>query len=306
MIWAAERNTQQGRLIAGFLQAAVDVPREQRAVIAGGLPGAAKDAALGQHGIDRSRYLVLSIDAVLADMAARGLIAVAPGRSPLAGAGDVHAEAQHVAKRIALVAVNDGRNVLLDVTVASRPATEAWAYALRFADYAVTAVFADIAIEDSVAWAAAARQRGEEAYARGHGHGGRLIPAAAIRALASPAIAQARNSISWASGAEPASVTAGSTPGTGLAGGAVTAMIDAYRRGERDLDDLGLEFRARRWPLVPPVCPPGLEQAEAAIDDIEPYVPGSFDDVILAYDLGRLNDAEYEFLAGAAACSVGG
>ena len=81
-------------------------------------------------------------------------------------------------------------------------------------------------------------------------------------------------------------------------------MIAAYRRGQLGLEGLGLEFRARRWPDVPPACPPGLEQASAAIDDLEPYVPGSFDDVVLAYDLGRLDDQEYDFLAGSAACSA--
>jgi hypothetical protein len=33
-------------------------------------------------------------------------------------------------------------------------------------------------------------------------------------------------------------------------------------------------------------------------------VPGSFDDVVLAYDLGQLSDDEYEFLAEAASVSA--
>jgi hypothetical protein len=72
------------------------------------------------------------------------------------------------------------------------------------------------------------------------------------------------------------------------------------RDGRISLDDLSLEFRARRWPQVPDVCPPELEQARDAIDDPEPYVPGSFDDVVLAYDLGWLSDADYDVLATAA------
>ena len=63
MIWTGERNRQQGRLVAGMYQAAAGVPCERSAVIAGGLPGADKDAALGQSGVDRSRYLTVSIDA---------------------------------------------------------------------------------------------------------------------------------------------------------------------------------------------------------------------------------------------------
>jgi hypothetical protein len=81
----------------------------------------------------------------------------------------------------------------------------------------------------------------------------------------------------------------------------VTAMLASYRAGQITLEDLGLEFRARRWPAVPAACPPDLEQARVALDDPEPYVPGSFDDVVLAYDLGQLSDQEYEFLASAAA-----
>ena len=70
-----------------------------------------------------------------------------------------------------------------------------------------------------------------------------------------------------------------------------------------------------RWPggsgpgaghAVPPVTPPGMEEAAAAIDDPEPYVPGSFDDVVRAYDRGWITDPDYEALAAAAAAGVRG
>ncbi len=134
MIWIADRNREQGELVAEILRAAAVVPRERSAVMAGGLPGAAKDAVLERHGVDRSRYRTISIDGVLAAMAAHHLIPGVEGRSPLAAAHLAHAEAQYVAKRIALVAVNEGWNVILDVSLASRPSAESWAYALRFAD----------------------------------------------------------------------------------------------------------------------------------------------------------------------------
>ena len=85
MIWTGERNRQQGRLVAGMYQAAAGVPCERSAVIAGGLPGADKAAALDRSGVDRSRYLTVSIDAVLDRMAAAGLIPVTDGLSPLSG-----------------------------------------------------------------------------------------------------------------------------------------------------------------------------------------------------------------------------
>jgi hypothetical protein len=300
VIWTGERNRQQGRLVAEMYQAAADVPRERSAVIAGGLPGADKIRALEESGVDRSRYLTVSIDAVLVRMAAAGLIQEADGLSPLERSGPVHAEAQYLAKRVLLRALMDGRNLILDISLASWRAAESWTYALRFADYAVNAVFADIGIDEAVRRSDEAFRRGEEEFRRGRGYGGRRIPAEAILALASPAAAAPRNRIRWAVGARSAGAIGG-TVGTGtFPGSAVTAMLVSYRDGRLSLDDLSLEFRARRWPQVPDVCPPELDQARAAIDDPEPYVPGSFDDVVLAYDLGWLSDADYEVLAPAA------
>jgi hypothetical protein len=304
MIWTAGRNQQLGELIAEVFRTAGPVPRGYRAVIAGGPPGADKAAALEQLSVTPSQFLTISVGGVLTRMAARGLIPGVAGRPPMAGAGLVHAEAQHVAKRIGLVAVSDGWNIILDVTLASLPSAESWTYALRFADYSVTAVYTGLAPTESVRRAVATYQHDQDDYQQGRGFGGRLLPPDAIEALAGPAAAAARDSIRWVSGAEPASVTAGHTRRGGLPGGAVTAMIDAYRRGQLSLEGLGLEFRARRWPAVPPVCLPALDSAAPAVDDLEPYLPGSFDDVVLAYDLGKLSDDEYEFLAGAVGISV--
>jgi hypothetical protein len=306
MIWTAGRNQQLGELIAEVFRTAGPAPREHRAVIAGGPPGADKAAALARLGAEASQFLTVSVGGVLTRMAARGLIPGVAGRPPLAGAELVHAEAQHVAKRIGLVAVNGGWNIILDVTLASRTSAESWAYALRFADYSVTAVYTGLDPGESVRRSAAAYRQDEDEYRRGCGFGGRPLPPDAIEALAGPAAAAARDSIRWVSGAEPASVTAGHTRPGGLPGGAVAAMIDNYRRGQVSLEGLGLEFRARRWPAVPPVCPPALEPAAPAVDDLEPYLPGSFDDVVLAYDLGQLSGDEYEFLAEAVSVSVSG
>jgi hypothetical protein len=300
VIWTGERHRQQGRLVAEMYQAAAGVPCERCAAIAGGLPGADKATALDQAGVDRSRYFTVSVDAVLDRMAGAGLIPESDGLSPLERAGQVHGEAQYLAKRVGLRALMDGRNLILDISLASWRAAEAWTYALRFADYAVTAAYAEIGVDEAVRRSGEAYRRGEEEFRRGRGHGGRRIPAAAIRALASPVATATGNRIRWAVGARSAGAIGG-TVGTGtFPGSSVTAMLVSYREGRLSLDDLSLEFRARRWPRVPDVCPPELEQARAAIDDPEPYVPGSFDDVVLGYDLGWLSDADYDILAVAA------
>ena len=50
---------------------------------------------------------------------------------------------------------------------------------------------------------------------------------------------------------------------------------------------------------MPSAYPPGVK-TRAAVDDLEPYVLGSFDNVGLAYDLGQLTDTDYQTLARAA------
>jgi hypothetical protein len=330
VIWTGERARQQRLLVTGMYQAAAGVPRERRAAIAGGLPGADKAAELDRAGLDRSRYLTVSIDAVLDQMAGAGLIPAASrhedgrhedgghagsshessgyegrgqeanGSSPLARAGQVHAEAQYLAKRVLLRALVDGRNLILDISLASWRAAEAWTYALRFADYEMTAVFAAIGVDEAVREAEEARRRGEEEFRHGRGYGGRVIPASAIRALASPIAAATGNRIRWAVGARSAGAIGGTVGSGTFPGSAVITMLTSYREGRISLDDLSLEFRARRWPRIPDVCPPELEPAREAIDDPEPYVPGSFDDVVLAYDLGWLSAADFDILAVAA------
>jgi hypothetical protein len=284
--------------VTALYKAGRGVPAGRLAVIAGGLSGADKDAALTGADVNRTQYLTVSIDRVLVAMAARKLIPVSD-QSPLAAADVHHGEAQYLAKRIALLALADGRNLILEISLASRRAAESWMYAMRFAGYTVNTVFADIAIEEAIRRSDEACRRGEEEYRQGRGFGGRRIPADAIRALAGPAAADARNRVRWASGARGTGIPSEVSATMALPGGAVTAMLAAYRAGERTLDDLGLEFRARRWPAVPDVCPPDLEPARAALDDPEPYVPGSVDDVVLAYDRGEISAADFEFLIAA-------
>ena len=237
-------------------------------------------------------------------MAARGLIPQIAGLSPLDGADLAHGEAQFLAKRLGLRALGDGTNLLWDISVAAQHAIESWLRALRDAGYTVDGVFAELSIDESVRRTEAAHRRGHEQYLRGRGYGGRYIPPEAIRALAATP-----GPASPAPGTDPG-VSSGADGDNGrrvpAVSGEVTGLISSYLAGELTLGMLSRDFRNRRWPAVPPVCPPGWEEAAPAIDDPEPYVPGSFDDVVRAYDLGWLTDAGYEALAAAAAQAGGG
>jgi hypothetical protein len=78
----------------------------------------------------------------------------------------------------------------------------------------------------------------------------------------------------------------------------VTDLINALRDGKMTLDQVAQRFRQRSWPrrTTPPPAT-YLELAAAAQQDPEPYVPNSFDDVVAAYDLGRVSDYEYAVLS---------
>jgi Zeta toxin len=303
MIWTAGRNREQCLLVTRIYQRAADVPCERTAVLIGGLRGSDKSAALAEAGMDRSRYLTISIDAILEEMAACGLIPAREGLSPLDVADLVHAESQFLAKRIGLRALADGKNLIWDITMASAHVIEPWLGTLRLAGYATTGIFVDISIEESVRRSDAEHRRGHEEYRSGRGYGGRYVPPEAIRALADMPCGRKQQHPVAGTAARGYLIAAGGARSSGqeFPGGEVTYMIASYRAGQQTLEGLVREFRGRRWPAMPSACPPGHEAAASAIDDPDPYIPGSFDDVVLAYDLGQLSNPEYEALADASA-----
>ena len=240
-----ERHRQQGRLVSEMYEAAGGVPCERSAAIAGGLPGADKETALRDGSVDREQYLTVSIDKVLAQMAAAHLIPESDGLSPLERSGPVHAEAQYLAKRVSLRALMDGRNLILDVSLASWRAAESWTYALRFADYAVTAVFADISVDEAVRRSGEAHRLGEEEFRKVSG--------------TAAGVSRPRPSGPWRPGRGrteepdplgcrcPLAGAIGGTVGTGtFPGSAVTAMLVGYRDGR-------MSWTTCRWSSVPAV-----------------------------------------------------
>lgn len=84
----------------------------------------------------------------------------------------------------------------------------------------------------------------------------------------------------------------------------VNDLLKALREGQMALDEVAEKFRQRKWPRRRPRPATYAELAKAELEDPEPLVPGSFDDVALAYHRGELSDREYEALAAAMAEAI--
>lgn len=83
----------------------------------------------------------------------------------------------------------------------------------------------------------------------------------------------------------------------------VNDLLKALREGDMTLDEVARNFRQRKWPRPQARPATYAELAKAELEDPEPHVPGSFDDVTLAYHNGELSDRQYEVLAAAMAQS---
>jgi len=178
-VWQEEREVLHDALVDELYERATNVPAEQVAIIAGGLPGAGKSTVLERYaGIDRSRFLIIDPDEIKEAMARRDLIPSVEGLSPMEASDLVHEESSYIAKRLARRAQAEGKNVIWDITMSSRASTEQRIEALRTSGYThIEGIFVDIPLSTSEARAEARHRIGHEEYRAGKGQGGRLIPA---------------------------------------------------------------------------------------------------------------------------------
>jgi predicted kinase len=186
--WTEDRTVMHDAIITDLYAATADAPCERRAILAGGLPGAGKTTVLEQHaGIDRSRYLTINPDEIKEEMAKRGMIPEVAGLTPMEASDLVHEESSHVAKRLCRRAIREGKNVIWDITMASRESTEKRISDLRAAGYSqVEGIFVDIPAEVGIHRSDARHREGHDSYRAGHGLGGRFVPAEVIRYQADP------------------------------------------------------------------------------------------------------------------------
>ena len=88
-----------------------------------------------------------------------------------------------------------------------------------------------------------------------------------------------------------------------MSGSDVTECIAALRAGWMSLDEVAERFRRRDWSAARRRAP--TTHAEMAQQqDVEPDVPGSYDEVTAAYDRGDLTGHEYWVLSAAVAEAI--
>ncbi len=176
--WSAERNRLQGEIVSEMYERAKDVPCDQQAIIAGGLGGAGKTTVLAEHAnIDLSNYLVINPDDIKEQMARRGMIPEISGLSPMEASDLAHEESSYVAKRLAMRAMTEGKNLIWDITMSSEDSTKERISNLRTSGYnRIEGLFVDIPIETSVRRIDARHREGHDKYRAGLGLGGRFVP----------------------------------------------------------------------------------------------------------------------------------
>lgn len=185
--WTTERQLLHRDLIDDLYSRAAAVPCERKAIMAGGLGGAGKTTVLEQHaGLDRSQYLTINPDGIKEEMAERGLVPEVEGLSPMEASDLVHEESSYIAKRLARRAIDDGKNIIWDITMSSTESTEDRLDALSRAGYTSAGIFVDIPVEESIRRADERHRRGHEDYREGIGLGGRYVQPEVIRSQADP------------------------------------------------------------------------------------------------------------------------
>lgn len=82
----------------------------------------------------------------------------------------------------------------------------------------------------------------------------------------------------------------------------VVELINALCEGTMTVDEVAQRFRVRRWPRRRrPPSDSYLDALAAEFQDPDTYIPGSFDDVIAAYDQRKISREQLRILSDAVA-----
>lgn len=82
----------------------------------------------------------------------------------------------------------------------------------------------------------------------------------------------------------------------------VTELLDALQNGTMTVEEVAHRFRQRKWPRRRPADFRNFEEmARAELQDPDPYLPGSYDDVAAAYHQNKITHDQFRLLSEAVA-----
>jgi hypothetical protein len=179
--YTPERLAAHDRLIADYKKDVNwdSIPAERQALLSGGLGGAGKGTMLKKMNIDHEKFVTIDPDSLKGYMSKHGLVPdpvslglkdFDPPVRPMELAGLIHEESSDLSKRIANMAMDEGRNVILDNTMGSDSVFKK-VNELKDRGYGVEGVFVDVSIDMSVESALARHMNGTVE----GGDGGRFV-----------------------------------------------------------------------------------------------------------------------------------
>ncbi len=182
-IWTKERAALHDEIIESAYAAAADVPCERQAILAGGPGGAGKTTVLAKYaGVERSAYLTINPDEFKEELARRGVLPKLPALSPIEVSSLAHEESSYLARQLARRALDDGKNMIWDITMSSTNTSERRLLELRSFGYErVGGLFVHIPIEVSMARMLSRHRHGHDLFLAGQGLGGRHVPVEVYR-----------------------------------------------------------------------------------------------------------------------------
>jgi 2'-5' RNA ligase len=182
-----ERQAQHDALLDELMAEFANVPKENKAIVMAGPPGAGKTTVLktdgSSFGVEMDggtpvNYAVVNPDDMKEIIVAKGLIPDDyPGRGigPGESATFLHEESSHLAARLLTRLRAEGHNVILDGTFSGNPDKQAGKVsALREGGYTVTGVLVDGTVDRSLE--NAARRHRKPPATPGGGYTGRYVP----------------------------------------------------------------------------------------------------------------------------------
>jgi hypothetical protein len=84
----------------------------------------------------------------------------------------------------------------------------------------------------------------------------------------------------------------------------ITELLNALQDGRMTLDEVAQRFREHSWPRRRPAETSSYEEMVAReLEDPDPFIPGSYDEVAAAYHQKRISKDQFQVLSEAVAAA---